>query len=377
MKVHPSIHSISTSSIARNAIFATAALAACDLAAAQSSVTLFGVIDAALQHGSGSISDASGLGNSGVAISNIGLRGKEDLGGGLWAAFWLEAGIQNDTGQGVPTSSNNQPGGAAAGGLNGAQGLTFNRRSTVSIGGPWGELRLGRDFTAQYYNLTYDATSAIGVGTPVNVTNIITGVTFQRASNAVSYFSPHIGGFFGQAQVYFGENPSNAAGKDDGKGAGIRIGYAAGPLEVAAATSRTQYGAGDSHQSNIGGSYDFGALKLFANYSHDRGLVQAGSASLVATARGWAVSASAPFGSNELRATFSEYTIDLADRGIENPRARKLAGSWVYALSKPTAVYVTIAHVTNSHGSSTALLGAATAANRSSTGYEAGIRHSF
>jgi predicted porin len=347
------------------------------MAAAQSSVTLFGVIDAALQHGTGSISDRTALGNSGIAISNVGLRGREDLGAGLWASFWLEAGIQNDTGQGVPSNSNNQPGGAGRAGLDGAQGLTFNRRSTVSIGGPWGELRLGRDFTPQYYDLTYDATNAIGLGTPVNVTNIITGVTFQRASNAVSYFSPHVAGFFGQAQAYFGENPSNAAGKDDGKGAALRVGYAAGPLELAAATSRTQYLAGDSHQSNIGGSYDFGVAKLFANYSHDRGLVQAGSATLAAKARGWAVSASAPFGSNELRASFSEYTIDPGERAIESSSARKVAASWVYAFSKPTAVYVTIARVTNSGGSSTALLGAATAANQSSTGYEAGIRHSF
>ncbi|MDB5856833.1 MAG: gram-negative porin family protein [Ramlibacter sp.] len=377
MRLHPTIHPICGRAMARNAILAAAALAACELAAAQSSATLFGVVDAAFQHGTGSIAGRTQLGNSGLALSRIGFRGKEDLGAGLWASFWLEAGIQNDTGQGVATNGNNQPGGAGPAGLNGGQGLTFNRRSTVSIGGPWGELRLGRDFTPQYYNLTYDVTAAIGLGTPVNVTNIITGVTFQRASNAVSYFSPKVAGFFGQAQVYFGENSSNSAGKDDGKGAGIRIGYAAGPLEVAAATSRTQYLAGDSRQSNIGGSYDFGALKLFANYSHDRGLVRSGPATLAAKANGWAVSASAPFGSNELRATFSEYRIVPVDGAIENPRARKLAATWVHEFTKPTAIYATVAHVTNSGGSATALLGAATGANQSSTGYEAGIRHSF
>jgi predicted porin len=365
------------SSATRNAALAAAALAASGLAAAQSSMTVFGVVDAALQRTTGSISDRTQLGNSGIGISRIGFRGTEDLGNGQKASFWLEAGIQNDSGQGVASNSNNQASGAGPDGANGGQGLTFNRRSTVSLGGPWGELRLGRDFTAQYYNLTYDATAAIGLGTPVNVTNIITGVTFQRASNAVSYFSPTYAGFSGQAQVYLGENASNKENRDDGRGSAIRIAYAGGPLEFAAATSRTQYLAGDSRQSNVGGSYDFGVVKLFANYSRDRGLVQSGGAATAARAHGWATSASVPFGPHELRATYSEYRIDIADAAMQDPRARKLAASWVYSLSKRTAVYGTVAHVTNSHGSSTALAGASTGPNQSSSGYEAGIRHSF
>jgi predicted porin len=363
--------------LATKAIVGAAALAACGIAAAQSSMTVFGVVDAALQRTTGSISDKTQLGNSGLDISRIGFRGREDLGGGLWASFWLEAGIQNDTGQGVASNSNNQASGGAPDGMNGGQGLTFNRRSTVSLGGPWGEIRLGRDFSTQYLNLLYDATAAVGLGTPVNVTNIITGVTFQRVSNAISYISPTYAGFSGQAQVYLGENASNKDNKDDGRGAGLRIAYASGPLAVAATTSRTQYLAGDSRQSNIGGSYDLGVVKLFANYSQDRGLVQAAGALQAAKARGWAASASYPFGSNELRATYSEYRIDMTDPGLEDPRARKLAASWVYSLSKRTAVYGTVAHVTNSGGSSTALLGATTGPNQSSTGYEAGIRHSF
>ena len=76
--------------------------------------------------------------------SRLGFRGTEDLGGGLNASFWLEAGLNNDNGTGASTSTNNSTSTSQAG-ASGSQGLTFNRRSTVSLASTWGELRLGRD----------------------------------------------------------------------------------------------------------------------------------------------------------------------------------------------------------------------------------------
>jgi predicted porin len=362
-------------------LVAAAAFAACGIASAQSSVQLFGVVDAAVQHGTGSIANKNQLGSSGLSTSRIGFRGTEDLGDGLWAGFWLEAALNNDSGAGGATNTNNQASGTPATSLAGGQGLTFARRSTVSLGGRWGEIRAGRDYTPQYINLmTYEPTSATGVGTAVNVTNIITGPTAQRASNQVTYLLPNLGGFFGQVATYFGENASNAANKDDGKGSGIRFGYGAGPYEVAVATSRTKYLAGDSRQSNIGGKYDFGFVKLLANYSRDEGLVQAAAAPAAATkakAKGWSLGASVPYGSNEFRAGYSQYRIELNDAGFEDPKAKKFMAGWNYRFSNRTAVYTTVARVSNSGGSATALLGAVTAPNESSTGYEVGLRHSF
>ncbi len=76
------------------------------------------------------------------------------------ASFWLEAGVNNDDGSGAATATNNQ------GGTTGGGGLTFNRRSTVSLAGGWGELRLGRDYTPQFWNLTiFDPFGTNGVGT--------------------------------------------------------------------------------------------------------------------------------------------------------------------------------------------------------------------
>jgi predicted porin len=356
---------------------AAAALAACGIASAQTTVQLFGVVDAAIQHGTGSIASKSSLGSAGNKGSRIGLRGTEDLGGGQWAGFWLEAGINNDNGTGTDNNTNNQASGAIASG----QGLSFNRRSTLSLGGAWGELRAGRDYSLQYLNLMqYDPVDANGVGTPVNVTNIITGPTAKRASNQVTYYSPTVAGFFGQLQYYFGENASNAANSDEGTGYSARLGYGRSKWEVAAATSKTKIRAGDSKQSNVGGFYDFGVAKLLANYSHDEGLIQAGAAAgqpSAARANGWAVSAMIPHGNGTFRAGYSKYKVDVDGPLLRDPEAKKWTAGYIYKLSERTAAYGTYAHVSNKGGWNTALLGAATAADQGSSGYELGLRHIF
>ena len=361
-------------------LVAAIALATSGLASAQSSLVLFGVVDVAVQHGSGSIANRSQLGSGGLNASRLGFRGTEQLSGGNWAGFWLEAGLNGDNGSGMATNTNNQASGAPAS-LNGGQGMTFNRRSTVSLGGHWGEIRVGRDYTPQYLNIKlYDPTDAVGVGTAVNVTNIITGPTSQRASNTVTYFMPKLAGFFGEVQYYFGENASNAANKDDGSGGGIRVGYGHGPFEFAVATSRTQYLAGNSRQSNVGGQYDFGFAKLMANYSRDEGLVQAApSPAPLSTAKGtgWLLGAIIPHGQNEFKLSYSRYGIDVDNPALADPEATKFMAHWNYRFSARTALYTTVAHVRNRGGSNTALLGAITGPNEASTGYELGLRHSF
>ena len=110
----------------KKSLTAFAALAVCGLASAQSSVTLFGVVDAAVTYQSATSRDPvtgatiksskTSLGNSGYNSSRIGFRGTEDLGGGLAASFWLEAPITND---------------------DGATGIsTFSRRSTAATTRP-------------------------------------------------------------------------------------------------------------------------------------------------------------------------------------------------------------------------------------------------
>src|SRR3989344_5656844 len=187
---------------------------------AQSSVTLFGVADVAVQVGRGSETNRTSVGSGGLASNPF----------------------------------------------------NFNRRSTISLMDDlWGEVRLGRDFTATYNNI-YDAFGDNGVGALLKTTSLGSnyGYAMQtRTSNSVSYFTPrNLGGFFGQVQYYRGEA---ANGSNDGNGYGLRAGYENGPLNVGVSYgSVSSLGAyGDVTNANIGGSYDFGVAKLLVEAGPD------------------------------------------------------------------------------------------------------------
>ncbi|MBI2770242.1 MAG: porin [Burkholderiales bacterium] len=359
----------------KKSLIALAGLAALSAAPAfaQSSVTLFGVVDATVAFGRGSVANKTSLTNSGYNSSRLGFRGTEDLGGGMSASFWLEAGLANDDGQGAGTNSNNQASGAGAA-VAGRQGLTFNRRSTVSLAGGWGELRLGRDYNPQFWNLTvFDPFGTNGVGTTqvLNSNSALTGAINVRTSNTVGYFLPgNLGGFYGQLQYGWGENLSNAAGGTDKDGNSFagRVGYANGPVNVALAAASTKYATGDLRTWNIGGQWDFGVAKLMGEWSRDRI-----SSPVAVTGKGGLIGGLIPVGAGEIRLAYSTYKIDTAG----TPKSNKWALGYVHNLSKRTALYATYARVRNTGGAAQALNGAATAANASSSGYDFGIRHSF
>jgi predicted porin len=346
-----------------------AALAWTGQACAQSSVTLFGIVDAAYSHGSGSATSRSQLTSGSNNSSRVGFRGTEDLGGGMSASFWLEAQFNTDNGTGVATNLNNQASGTATAPA-GTQGLSFNRRSTVSLAGPWGELRLGRDYTGHYRNrVDTDPFSVVGVGaTQVNV-GTLAGQTSTRASNAIGYFLPaKLGGWFGQAQYYLGENASGTPAERDGSGYSLRGGYAGGRLTVSGAYAVTRMASGDIASTNLGAILETGPVRLMGAIFRDK------TKSPVAVAgEGYTLGAVAPVGPGELKLALSRYG---SDAGAQ-PRTRKIALGNVHNLSKRTALYATYARVGNSGGATTALNGSTTAANNRSTGYDLGIRHSF
>ncbi|BEP41834.1 hypothetical protein GmRootV15_24230 [Variovorax sp. V15] len=138
-------------------------LASSGVAQAQSSVTVFGVMDLGIQYTSGAGpggGSVKALSNGGLSTSRLGFRGTEDLGGGLRAGFWLEGSLNPDTGTGRPSNSNNQASGAGTAGP-----ITFDRMSFVSLSSDkLGELRLGHDFIPMHYNSIYfDPFNANGV----------------------------------------------------------------------------------------------------------------------------------------------------------------------------------------------------------------------
>jgi predicted porin len=330
------------------------ALAAATLAAgacAQSSVTLFGVVDVGVARVTGDGVSRTGLSTGGANISRLGFRGVEDLGGGLSASFWLEAGLDVDTGQGK---------------TNGA--LAFNRRSTVSVANAaWGELRLGRDDAATFLNtLIFDPFLTNGVGG--NNAFIMLGAPIQ-ISNAISYFLPaNLGGFYGQVQYAFGEQPTNS---QEGNYAGLRAGWRQGPVHVAAAFGQVQgaTSAANLHIRNVGASYDFGVVRPSLLWAQEK----RGAAKITAIELG----ATAPLGPGELRAQVSRY-----DTAGSNADWKKFAVGYGYNFSRRTQVYATVARVNNDDGAQRAigvqgLAAAGTRLGGSSSGYEIGIRHTF
>lgn len=334
-----------------------------------SSVTLFGIVDAAVAYGTGSISHKTQLVSGASAPSRLGFRGTEDLGGGLGANFWLEAGFNSDDGTGAASNTNNQPDGATTG-----NAVAFNRRSTVSLIDLWGELRLGRDFTAPYRNREQpDPFGTNGVGASQANVGTIAGTTATRASNMVGYFlPPGLGGFFGEVQYFMGENDSNAPNPDDGDGYAARIGYGIGPFGIAVASGNTQYArtatTGNIKVVNVGAFYDFGFFKLTGGYYRDKV-----ESILPVTGTGYLVGGVIPLSVDQVRLSYSTYGTDA----VGDPRTRKFAIGYVYYFSKRTLAYATYAHVHNSGGAFSALNGAMTDPDRSSTGYDFGLRHNF
>ncbi|WP_418132447.1 porin [Variovorax sp. NFACC28] len=412
-----------------------AALAVAGVASAQSSVTLFGVVDASISGYSntardnratvfpnafgipvylnqGSVKTSSrGLANSGYNSSRLGFRGTEDLGGGLAASFWLEAPISNDDGQ---------------------QGIaTFARRSTVSLSGGFGEIRLGRDYTPTFWNDTvFDPFGTNGVGTnlistantpfgnfgtPAASTGAFTNVgtsNYVRASNSIGYFLPsNLGGFYGQVQYAFAEKtkyssgiytPDVANSQRQGRYIGGRFGYANGPLDVAVSygnsTVGDNYYAGTTtkvNTLNLGASYDFGPVKLFGELSKAKNKIDYEVTPLAGgrpdiDLTGYLLGVTVPVGAGLIRASWSHVKYDTNQPfnpfAVNNadPKANKIALGYVHNLSKRTALYATIARVSNKNGAGLTVGGPSFYNNtagaftpKSSTGYDFGIRHAF
>jgi predicted porin len=376
----------------KKSLIALAVMAAAGAASAQSSVQLFGIVDVnynyAKADGNGHVSRVT---DSGYNSSRLGFRGTEDLGGGMSASFWLEAGVNPDNGTGDNTNANNQVVGINSAPA-GTQGLTFNRRSTVSLAGGWGELRLGRDYVPTFWNLTvFDPFGTNGVGSSTVMTQgaglgssstLLTGLaTGTRASNSVGYFlPPNLGGFYGQVMVATGENASNSgASADDGNYAGGRFGWASGPFNIAASYGILTLASGDYKAMNVGGSWDFGIFKLMGQYVADE--LESGGTTLATSAskqESFLIGGLVPVGAGEIRASWVHTNVKNS-RTISTPDDGDMfAIGYVHNLSKRTAVYATYARVQNkgngilfNNGRQVTELGGA------SDGFDLGIRHSF
>jgi predicted porin len=364
-------------------------------AQAQSSVTLFGVVDTNVTHitaGGNPEGSRTFMDNSGINSSRIGFRGTEDLGGGLKAGFWLEAGISTNNGAGSTTSLGNGatfPGTATGGG-----GLTFNRRSTVSlISQQWGELRVGRDYSPTFWNSAN--TDPFGYNGIAEVASFLfeadgaMGAGAVRVSNSISYLTPNtLGGFFLQATYALGGNPNNLSidGQDAsnvGDYSGVNLGYQNGPLYVGVATSYTaavmttsaselELGTGGAHTTNAAISYDFGFIK--PDFFYQTSTVDAYPEEY--GTKVYSVGAVVPLGQGEFRAN---YVHASGNSYLSGSHANMFGVGYVYNLSKRTALYALAARVNNSGAYDFSLnaYSPAPEPGMNQTGVSLGVRTSF
>lgn len=326
---------------------ALALMAAAAPAMAQSSVTLFGIVDLAARSVKNDTS-VKQLAGSGMSSSRLGLRGVEDLGGGMKAGFWLEGALSPD---------------------DGGSAFNFQRRSTVSLTGGFGELRLGRDKVPTQLNWDdFDPFGNTGIGASTRL-SVASGIlpaggsfgAFSRANNMVSYIAPKAGGLFGQISVAAGE------GTLGNKHTGLRAGYSGGGLTVALGYGNTEVtGTIDAKETNVGGSYDLKFMKLIGFVSK----LDVGPASQ----DNWLIGATVPLGGFTLRASYAEMD---GKENIATRDAKMFALGGSYALSKRTALYGTFSKISNTRTNFTVASGSALTRGNDSSGYDFGIRHSF
>jgi predicted porin len=342
------------------------------VASAQSSVTLYGTVDLSAKYvkNDGS-SRRYSLSQDGINSSQLGFRGAEDLGGGLKAEFVLLSGVSADTGRNSGDTA----------------GKTFNRKATVGLKGGFGEVRLGRDYTPSFWNNTiFDAFGTNGLGDSSHVQQLGAS-TFVRADNSIGYFLPsNIGGVYGQFMAAASEGSTQGAAPTNGRYLGGRVGFAAGPVDVALAYGQqrmdTTAGRPSQKTFNIGGSYDLGVVKLMGYFDRDT----RSYTGVDLKENRYSLSAAVPIGQGEIHAGYEASKLNNGVAGTST-KIDQFAVGYVYNLSKRTAVYATAARLNNKNGTANSVAGgtAQSAApfpgtpggSAKSNGAEFGLRHFF
>ena len=319
-------------------------------AAAQSSVTLYGVVDLAIAYSSNQSVNGQGHSNTymnsgALAASKFGLAGTEDLGGGTQALFRLENGFAANNGT-----------------QNGVAGSFFNRQAYVGLSNKdYGQITMGRQYTPYFQYV-----AALGP------TNVLTGAvgahpgdidamdTTLRVPSSITYTSPVFGGFQAGAQYGLG---GKAGGGSDGSSfsAGMRYDYqafawSAGYIRLKNvptfkgntgdfannAPINSGYASADTAQIiGTAARYTFGKAMVGLNYSNVQ--YKPGAAS--------AFTQSATFNTVGAIATYDltpafrwaigySYTVEKARNGISSPaKYHQVTMEQLYSLSKRTAFY--------------------------------------
>ncbi|MGY8527216.1 porin [Paracidovorax citrulli] len=348
---------------------AVAALAAGG-AYAQSSVTLYGVVDAGIEYNNNAGADGDNLfkmQSGGQSGSRWGLRGVEDLGGGLKGLFVLESGFDTDTGR------------------SGQGGRLFGRAAYIGVQNQLGTLTIGRQQTTMYdFGLMYDPAA---ISPRYSIT--AQASEFQsRADNTVKYVGK-FGGLTGSAYYSFQQDGQEVAGSSVfGRRMGALLAYAAGPFSLGAAYDDEHVGtAADQspviRRATVAGTYAFGPAKAFLGYRWAKasdGAVLPGAADIDSTTSNLYWAGLAYQMTPAFSVTGAAYYQDFRRSGAD-PWQFVLTGD--YALSKRTDVYASVSYALNKDGSALGVGGFNTGTTfnvepgKDQIGAIVGVRHKF
>ena len=248
------------------------ALAALSISAqAQSSVQLTGLVDAY----AGSMKLAGNarsaqVGSGGMTTSWWGMKGVEDLGGGLKADFNLTSFFRTDTGS--PGRYDADP--------------FFARDANVGLSGGFGRVSLGRGMAPNFlptiltnpYGDSFTVSPLVlhaNMSTAGWASGNLTTASDTGWSNQITYSTPSFGGLKANVHYQFGEKTT--AGDKSKSNAGVNLLYFGGPVSLVAFYERAQISNPVSlavmpTKSNwmLGGTYDFKLAKLYATYGQSK-----------------------------------------------------------------------------------------------------------
>ncbi|MEO3689854.1 porin [Roseateles paludis] len=227
------------------------ALAAASTAQAQSSVNLYGLLDLSVGQtkAPGTSGAVKSVDSGNMTTSFFGLKGSEDLGGGLTASFTVESFLRPDAGAAGRFATDN----------------FWARSANVSLSSKSaGTLRLGRITTPFFIATLVHNALGDSFGFSPSIRQVFTSGTVTGDtgwSDAVSYSTPNMGGFSAVAMMAAGEGGG-------GRNTALSGSYSSGAFSGALSYQQVKKGAtvDDTTTSSVHASYDFGAVKLFGQY---------------------------------------------------------------------------------------------------------------
>jgi predicted porin len=361
-------------------------------AQAQSSVTVYGIIDGGVTSVSDSTSGrTTGVSTGGLATSRLGFRGTEDLGGGLKANFNLEAAVGLDNGSLGTAPTHKTATSPAAPGAD-TSGTTFDRQAWVGLeDAKLGQIQVGRTTRLDFDTIVAgDAFGAAGFASAGQVTyghvaylspNMSTAANSRnRYVNSIKAATARMSGFQLAYQHSFGEAAASTAKSE---GIAYALDYTAGKAKATYAYSRQNGtdGLKVAETTALTGSYDFGVAKAFV------GMAQLERNAVADKTKSNWIGVTAPVNAKVgLMAQYTKFDNlgNAAGTGSTGAVAANDADMYAlgatYAFSKRTTGYAMYARANNDGSAALSVLGtmgitAAGTAGKDQSGYTVGVRH--